>query len=57
MGDRLEAVLRNAANALVEVKGSTLRDMRMLITDTRFRYSLLRKLASKDTIHFWKGDI
>jgi DNA-binding MarR family transcriptional regulator len=53
-GDRLEAVLRNAANALVEVEGSTLRDMRMLITDAGFRFSLLRKLASKDTIHFWR---
>jgi len=53
-GDRLEAVLRNAANALVEVEGSTLRDMRMLITDAGFRFNLLRKLASKDTIHFWR---
>jgi len=52
-GDRLEAILRNAANALVEVEGSTLRDMRMLITDSKFRKEFLTKIASTDTIHFW----
>ncbi|KER05483.1 ATPase protein, partial [Marine Group I thaumarchaeote SCGC AAA799-E16] len=36
-GDRLEAILRNACNALVEVEGSTLRDLRMLVSDQRAR--------------------
>ena len=54
-GDRLEAILRNACNALVEVKGSTLRDLRMLVSDQRARSIYLSKVISKDTIHFWKN--
>jgi hypothetical protein len=54
-GDRLEAILRNACNALVEVKGSTLRDLRMLVSDQRARSIYLSKVTSKDTIHFWKN--
>jgi len=54
-GDRLEAILRNACNALVEVEGSTLRDLRMLVSDQRARSIYLSKVTSKDTIHFWKN--
>lgn len=54
-GDRLEAILRNACNALVEVEGSTLRDLRMLVSDQRARSIYLSKITSKDTIHFWKN--
>ncbi len=54
-GDRLEAVLRNACNALVEIKGSTLRDLRMLVSDQKARSTYLSKITSKDTIHFWKN--
>ncbi len=36
-GDRLEAILRNACNALVEIPDSTLRDLRMLVSDDRAR--------------------
>ncbi|MCA2003262.1 MAG: DUF87 domain-containing protein [Candidatus Nitrosotenuis sp.] len=54
-GDRLEAILRNACNALVEVEGSTLRDLRMIVSDQRARSIYLSKVTSKDTIHFWKN--
>lgn len=54
-GDRLEAILRNACNALVEIEGSTLRDLRMLISDPRMRNIILGKVASKDTVHFWRN--
>lgn len=51
-GDRLEAVIRNAANALVEIENATLRDMSLLVTDAKFRAQVSRKLMGKDTIHF-----
>lgn len=51
-GDRLEAILRNAINALVELEGSTLRDLSMLITDAKFRAQVLRKIANRETIQF-----
>lgn len=51
-GDRLEAILRNAINALVELEDSTLRDLSMLITDAKFRAQVLRKIANRETIQF-----
>ena len=54
-GPRLEIVLRNAANALVESRAhSTLRNISALITDEDERASILEGVASKNVRHFWE---
>ncbi len=52
-GPQLEALLRNGANALVEIEGSTLRDLVKIITDDRMRSIFLAKVANRDVRHFW----
>lgn len=52
-GPQLEMILRNAANALVEIEGSTLRDMVKIITDPRMRSFYLNRVANPDVRHFW----
>lgn len=52
-GPQLEALLRNGANALVEIEGSTLRDLVKIITDERMRSIFLAKVANRDVRHFW----
>jgi len=52
-GPQLEMILRNAANALVEIEGSTLRDMVKIITDPRMRSVYLNRVANPDVRHFW----
>ncbi|MDE1766876.1 MAG: DUF87 domain-containing protein [Thaumarchaeota archaeon] len=52
-GPQLEALLRNGANALVEIEGSTLRDLVKIITDDRMRSIFLSKVANRDVRHFW----
>jgi hypothetical protein len=52
-GPQLEALLRNGANALVEIEGSTLRDLVKIITDDRMRSIFLNKVANRDVRHFW----
>jgi hypothetical protein len=52
-GPQLEALLRNGANALVEIEGSTLRDLVKIITDDRMRSIYLGKVANRDVRHFW----
>ncbi|MHB8602308.1 MAG: type IV secretory system conjugative DNA transfer family protein [Nitrosotalea sp.] len=52
-GPQLEALLRNGANALVEIEGSTLRDLVKIITDDRQRSVIMNKVANRDVRHFW----
>ncbi len=52
-GPQLEMILRNAANALVEIEGSTLRDMVKIITDPRMRSVYLNRVANPDVRNFW----
>jgi len=54
-GPQLEMILRNAANALVEIEGSTLRDMVKIITDQRMRQVYLNQVANPDVRHFWSA--
>ncbi len=54
-GPRLETVLRNAANALVETKDkNTLRSMSQMITDESVRMEILDDISSNDVRHFWE---
>ncbi len=52
-GPQLEALLRNGANALVEIEDSTLRDLVKIITDERMRSVFMNKVANRDVRHFW----
>ncbi|MDE1832363.1 MAG: type IV secretory system conjugative DNA transfer family protein, partial [Thaumarchaeota archaeon] len=52
-GPQLEALLRNGANALVEIEDSTLRDLVKIITDDRMRSVFINKVANRDVRHFW----
>ena len=52
-GPQLEALLRNGANALVEIEDSTLRDLVKIITDDRMRSIFMNKVANQDVRHFW----
>ena len=54
-GPRLEVVLRNAANALVETKDhNRLNNISALITDAEQRATILADVASKNVKHFWE---
>ncbi len=46
-GPQLEALLRNGANALVEIEDSTLRDLVKIITDDRMRSIFMNKVANR----------
>jgi hypothetical protein len=52
-GPQLESLLRNGANALVEIEGSTLRDLVKIMTDDKMRSIYLAKVANRDVRHFW----
>lgn len=53
-GPRLETVLRNAANALVETKNNnTLGDITRMISSQADRKVLLRMVTSENVRHFW----
>lgn len=52
-GPQLESLLRNGANALVEIEDSTLRDLVSIITDEKMRSILLNKVTNRDVRHFW----
>ncbi len=52
-GPQLESLLRNGANALVEIEGSTLRDLVKIMTDDRMRSIYLAKVTNRDVKHFW----
>lgn len=54
-GDRLEAVLRNACNTIVEIPGSTIRDLQRIVTDRESRQFFLQKVSNSDTISFWEN--
>ena len=54
-GPRLETVLRNAANALVETKESnTLGDLTKMISSRSDRKHYLTEVASENVRHFWE---
>ena len=53
-GPRLETVLRNAANALVETeKNNTLGDLTRMISNKADRKSLLKMVSSENVRNFW----
>ena len=53
-GPRLETVLRNAANALVESKdNNSLANMSVLMTDQEGREAILNDVSSRTVKHFW----
>ncbi|MCS6768371.1 MAG: DUF87 domain-containing protein [Candidatus Nitrosocaldus sp.] len=53
-GDRLETILRNAVNVLLDSsRDVTLKDIRSFIIDPEFRDSLLRNVTDLDVLHFW----
>ncbi|MEO9364724.1 MAG: DUF87 domain-containing protein [Nitrososphaera sp.] len=53
-GDRLETILRNALNVLLDVgKEITLKDLRSFIINQEFRDSILRNVTDLDALHFW----
>ena len=52
-GPRLETILRNAANALVETKYNTLGNLSAMITDPDRRRAILEDVSSRTVRHFW----
>lgn len=52
-GPRLETILRNAANALVETEYNTLGNLSGMITNPEIRQRILRHVSSKNVRHFW----
>lgn len=53
-GDRLETILRNAINVLLDnSKEVTLKDLRSFIINSEFRDSILRSVTDLDVLHFW----
>jgi hypothetical protein len=51
-GDRLEAILRNGANALVEMEGATLWDLSRLISSPKYLAQVIRTISSPSSINF-----
>jgi hypothetical protein len=51
-GDRLEAILRNGANALVEMEGATLWDLSRLISSPKYLAQVIRTISSPNTVNF-----
>jgi len=51
-GDRLEAILRNGANALVEMEGATLWDLSRLISSPKYLAQVIRAISSPSTVNF-----
>ena len=52
-GPRLETILRNAANALVETRHNTLGNLSGMITDAETRRAILQEVSSRQVRHFW----
>ena len=52
-GPRLETILRNAANALVETPHNTLGNLSAMITDAEARRTILEKVSSREVRRFW----
>ena len=52
-GPRLETILRNAANALVETQYNTLGNLSGMVTDPEVRRRILRQVSSRGVRHFW----
>ena len=52
-GPRLETILRNAANALMETRYNTLGNLSAMITDPDRRRSILEGVSSRTVRHFW----
>ena len=52
-GPRLETILRNAANALVETRYNTLGNLSGMITDPERRRAILQGVSSRVVRHFW----
>lgn len=52
-GPRLETILRNAANALVETRYNSLGNLSGMITDQDTRRMILEEVSSKNVRHFW----
>jgi hypothetical protein len=54
-GDRLEAILRNCANALAEMEGATLWDLSRLISSPKYQAQVIRAIGSPSTINFLRN--
>jgi hypothetical protein len=55
-GHRIEHFLRNAIHTAFTVPDATLFTVYKLLTNTKFRNSVTRKLTDDDLIDFWKGE-
>ena len=53
-GPRLEYILRYSLLALLEYPGSTLLDITRLLTDKRFRETVLRHVTDTVVLNFWR---
>lgn len=51
-GDRLEAILRNSVNALVEIEGTTLWDLSRIVSSPKYLAQVIRTIGSQSTINF-----
>lgn len=55
-GPRLEYILRNLILTLVEVKGTTLYDGMRLLTDKKYRDSILKQVKDPVMLNFWRTE-
>lgn len=55
-GHRIEHFLRNTIHTAFTVPDATLFTLYKLLTNTKFRNSVTRKLTDEDLIDFWKGE-
>ncbi|HEV2402647.1 MAG TPA: DUF87 domain-containing protein [Candidatus Saccharimonadales bacterium] len=55
-GHRIEHFLRNTIHTAFTVPDATLFTVYKLLTNTKFRNSVTRKLTDEDLIDFWKGE-
>lgn len=55
-GDRLEHILRQVLMTLLAKPGHTLRDVRPLLTDAKYREQVLKGIRDPDLVTFWQGE-
>lgn len=55
-GPRLEYILRNAISTLVLVEGATLIDVVRLLSETKYRNKIIKKIDDQVLIRFWEKE-
>ncbi len=55
-GPRLEYILRNTLLTLVEIPGSTLKDVPTILTDIKFRKKIVEKIQDPTLKNFWENE-